>query len=117
MIRFAKPERQADHEVGSDIADDILRDRFGVGKQLRHQLRTRGIAGEPAALNRTPASEAIAYLPPNFVCDEPATAKRLFHGIHVLMSRGSLPVAATPPKQVNAPRLSAGADKAMHDRE
>jgi hypothetical protein len=27
------------------------------------------------------------------------------------MSRGSLPVAAAPPKQVNAPKLSAGADK------
>jgi hypothetical protein len=30
----------------------------------------------PDVLNRTPAVEAIAYLPPDFVCDEPATAKR-----------------------------------------
>ena len=44
MVGLAEPERQADHEVGSDIADDILRDRFGVGKQLWHYLRTRGIA-------------------------------------------------------------------------
>jgi hypothetical protein len=76
MVGFAKPERQADHEVGADIADDIFRDRFGVGKQLWHQLRTRGKTGEPTAPNRTPASEAIAHLPSNFVCDEPATAKR-----------------------------------------
>jgi len=27
------------------------------------------------------------------------------------MSRGSLPVATTPPKQVDEPKLSAGADK------
>ena len=58
MVGLAKPERQADHEVGSDIADDIFRDRFGVGKQLWHQLRTRGITGEPTAPNRTPAREA-----------------------------------------------------------
>ena len=76
MVGLAEPEWQADHEAGSDIADDILRDRFGVGKQFWHQVADPGIAGEPTALNRTPATEAIAYLPPDFVCDEPATAKR-----------------------------------------
>ena len=45
MVGLAKPERQADHEVGSDITDDVLRDRFGVGKQLWHQLRNPGIIG------------------------------------------------------------------------
>ena len=76
VVGLAEPERQADHEAGSDIADDILRDRFGIGKQFWHQVADPGIAGKPTALNRTPASKAIAYLPPNFVCDEPATAKR-----------------------------------------
>jgi len=33
------------------------------------------------------------------------------------MSRGSLPVAAAPPKQVDEPRLGEGADKQMHDPE
>src|SRR5918999_1220939 len=46
-----------------------------------------------------------------FVCDEPATAKHGFHRINVLMSRGSLPVAMVPPKQVDEPRMSAGADR------
>jgi hypothetical protein len=50
-------------------------------------------------------------MPLNFVCDEPATAKHGFHRINVLMSRGSLPVATVPPKQVDEPGLSAGADK------
>ena len=42
MVGLAEPERQADHEVGADIADDILRDRFGVGKQLWHQVADPG---------------------------------------------------------------------------
>ena len=54
VVGLAEPERQADHEVGSDIADDILRDRFGVGKQLWHQVADPGTAG---AANR-PESDA-----------------------------------------------------------
>ena len=42
MVGLAKPERQADHEVGSDIADDILRERFGIGKQLWHHVADPG---------------------------------------------------------------------------
>src|SRR5262245_17320206 len=110
MIRFAEPERQADHKVGPDIADDVLRDRFGVGKQLWHQIRTRGISWEANRPESDASHEAIAHLPPDFVCDEPATAKDVFHQINVLMSRGSLPVATAPPKQVDEARLSAGAD-------
>ena len=41
VVGLAEPERQPNHEVGPDVADDILRDRFGVGKQLRHRVRTR----------------------------------------------------------------------------
>ena len=37
VIGLAEPERQSDHEVGSDIADDVFRDRVGVGKQLWHR--------------------------------------------------------------------------------
>jgi hypothetical protein len=33
------------------------------------------------------------------------------------MSRGSLPVAATPPKQIDEPRLSARGGQTLHDRE
>jgi hypothetical protein len=51
-------------------------------------------------------------MPARFVCDEPATAKHGFHGINVLMSRGSLPVAATPPKQVDEARLWRGVQAA-----
>src|ERR1700682_5556767 len=57
--------------------------------------------------NRVQPPRAIAHLCRLFVCDEPATAKRR---IHVLMSRGRLPVAAAPPKQVDVSRSSAGAD-------
>jgi hypothetical protein len=50
---------------------------------------------------------AIADLRGGFVCDEPATAKHLFH---VQMSRGPLSVAALPRKQVDVTKPSAGAD-------
>jgi len=29
-------ERQPDHEIGADVADDVLRDRLRAGKYLRH---------------------------------------------------------------------------------
>ena len=37
VVGLAEPERQPDHEVGSDIANDILRNRVGVGEQARHR--------------------------------------------------------------------------------
>ena len=30
VVRLAEPERQADHQVGPDLADDMLGDRLGV---------------------------------------------------------------------------------------
>ena len=50
VIGLAETERQADHEVGSDVADDVLRDRFGVGEQLWHQMRPRDTTAWPIAL-------------------------------------------------------------------
>ncbi len=50
VVGLAEPERQSDHEVGSDIADDVLRDRFGVGEQLWHQMRPRDTTAQPTAL-------------------------------------------------------------------
>ena len=32
VVRLAEPERQPDHQIGPDIADDVLRDRLGVGE-------------------------------------------------------------------------------------
>ena len=32
VVRLAEPERQPDHQIGADIADDILSDRLGVGE-------------------------------------------------------------------------------------
>ena len=95
VVGLAEPERQSDHEVGSDIADDVFRDRVGVGKQLWASKETRPNMNGPSPWNRTPAlARAIAYLSSDFVCDEPATAK---HRIPVVMSRGRLPVAAAAP--------------------
>ena len=37
VIRLAEPERQADHQIGPDVTDDILGDRLGVGEQFWHQ--------------------------------------------------------------------------------
>ena len=36
VIGLAEAERQADHEIGADIANDVLRDRLRAGKYLRH---------------------------------------------------------------------------------
>jgi len=67
VVGLAAPERQPDQQIGSDIADDILRDRLGVGSP--------DAIGTASAQNRTQPSAAIAYLHLRFVCDEPATAK------------------------------------------
>ena len=32
VVGLAERERQSDHQIGPDIADDILRDRLGVGE-------------------------------------------------------------------------------------
>ena len=32
VVGLAKPKRQSDHQIGPDIADNILRDRLGVGE-------------------------------------------------------------------------------------
>ena len=37
VIGLAKPERQPDHQIGPDIADDVLRDRLGVGEHFGHE--------------------------------------------------------------------------------
>ena len=53
VVGLAEPERQADHEVGADIADDVLRNVIGVGEFLRHRdsvwSNKAGIAGSPSA--------------------------------------------------------------------
>ena len=88
VVGLAEPERQPDHQIGPDIADDILRDRPGVGKQFRHQVQAQARLARPlrrigrqcrrfevpaAVAARWPPA-AIAHLHPIFVCDEPATA-------------------------------------------
>ena len=63
VIGLAEPERQPDHEIGADIADDVLRDRLGIGEQFRHQMRTRSTTGQPAALESdAEPPTAIAHL-------------------------------------------------------
>jgi len=75
MVGLAEAERQADHEVGADIADDVLREHIGVGEQLWHHPRAPRPHGKTAPLGigryrRLP----IAHLRGGFVCDEPATS-------------------------------------------
>jgi|GEM_PF-3083273 len=36
VVGLAKPQRQPNHEFGSDITDDVFGDRLGVRKDLRH---------------------------------------------------------------------------------
>ena len=55
VVGLAEPERQPDHEAGSDIADDILRNRLGVGEQFRHQGLARK-QRETNVRNRTPTT-------------------------------------------------------------
>ena len=45
MVRLAEPERQADQEPGSDVTDDILRNRLGVAEYLRHLRNDPGNYG------------------------------------------------------------------------
>ena len=51
VIGLAEPERQPDHETGSDLADDVIRDRVRVGKQFRHRpsVSATGAARSAAA--------------------------------------------------------------------
>ena len=41
VVGLAEPERQPDHQIGPDIADDILHNGIGVGEQFRHQVQAR----------------------------------------------------------------------------
>ena len=34
VVGLAEPQRQADHETGSDLADDVVDNSLGVGKLL-----------------------------------------------------------------------------------
>jgi hypothetical protein len=43
VIRLAEPERQSDDQIGPDLANDIFRNRFGVGKQFRRHVQPRAI--------------------------------------------------------------------------
>ncbi len=49
VVGLAEPERQSDHQIGPDIADDILRNRLGIGEQFRHQVQARAPLGQPTA--------------------------------------------------------------------
>ena len=44
-LALPSPSGKPDHEIGPDVADDILRDRLGVGEQFRHQMQARGAIG------------------------------------------------------------------------
>ena len=63
MVGLAEPERQPDHEIGSDIADDILRNRLGIGEQFRHQGWARKRL-ETNVRNRTPTSGTYSLFAP-----------------------------------------------------
>ncbi|MGY4215575.1 hypothetical protein ACVMFB_002074 [Bradyrhizobium sp. USDA 4522] len=41
VVGLAEAERQPDHQFGSDVTNDVLRDRLGVGEEYRHQQWTR----------------------------------------------------------------------------
>src|ERR1019366_6897661 len=36
VVGLAEPKRQANHQVGADVTDDILGDGLRIGKQFRH---------------------------------------------------------------------------------
>ena len=54
MIGFAEAKRQADHQIGSNVANDLLRERIGIGEEFRHHpwvrtaLRRRSTESEGA---------------------------------------------------------------------
>ena len=59
VVGLAEPKRQADHQIGPDIADDVLCDGLGLGEKFRHQVQAR------ANRKRRPdsdASQAITHL-------------------------------------------------------
>jgi hypothetical protein len=41
VVGLAAPERQPDQQIAFDIADDIFRDRLGVGKVFGIQCKPR----------------------------------------------------------------------------
>ena len=55
MVGLAEPNRLSFHDVGSDIAVDVFRDRFLVGIKFRHQNAARRHE-TPTALEWTPAA-------------------------------------------------------------
>jgi len=36
VIGFAEAKRQPDHQIGSDVANNLLRERIGIGEEFRH---------------------------------------------------------------------------------
>lgn len=38
VIRLAQPERQPDDQPRPDVADNVVRDRFRIGKDFRHRI-------------------------------------------------------------------------------
>ncbi len=65
VVRLAEPKRQPDHQVGPDIADDILRDRLGVGEVLRHPMQAQARSGEPASLESDAAGSSYSVFAPD----------------------------------------------------
>ena len=55
VVGLAEPERQADHQIGPDIADDVLGDRLRVGKQFRHRVSGPGAIGDSRRLESNAA--------------------------------------------------------------
>ena len=69
VIGLAEPERQSHHQVGPDIADDILRNVIGVGEFFRHEYSVwRGANRNirQSLRNRTLAIESIILPDPLF---------------------------------------------------
>ena len=74
VVGLAEPERQAEHELGSDLADDIIRNRLGVAEYFRHW-------NDPGNYGRGRPESGhgrLSHLFPIIVCDEGATATREF---------------------------------------
>ena len=45
VVGLAEPERQPDHELSADIADDVICDCFGIGENLWHRSKACGNSG------------------------------------------------------------------------
>src|SRR6202021_3478931 len=71
MVGFAESKWQPDHQIGSDVADDILRNRLRVGKQFRHEhsvwrATNRNSRSPPPRIEKNRASRREAITLPRW---------------------------------------------------